>query len=190
MERSKRSSLLIALVMLVMVSCLCPKSLNPLAGVQETIGAVASQLPEGALETLQAAATQLPPGAAETALAAIPQAAGSGLLETAQSALDEAGAGQLGTPGAPADIPVLTGEKTIIVETEDIAQYASNQPYADLVNFYKTQMPNNGWQFQPSDSNEADEYTTLVYRKGRQVATISIIDLVVSRSITVETRTE
>jgi hypothetical protein len=190
MKHSKKVSLFIAVAVLVMVSCVCPNSLNPLSGVQETVGAIASQMPEGALETIQAVGTQMPPGAAETAMAAITQAVGSGIIETAQGALADSGMEGILTPGAPSDIPTYTGDKTVIVENEGFAQYTSNDPFSNIVNFYLDSMPASGWEYEESDSSLSSNTASLIFKKDARLTTIGIIDLTVSRSITVETHTQ
>jgi len=181
----KRRAVLIVFAVMFTVACACPLSLpnlNPLAGAQETVQALASQVPEGALSTLQAAATMLPEGSVETVMAAAPTLMSEEILQTAQAELGKLSS----TEQVPADIPLPEGDKTVLLATNTQVQYQTNMALTDLTRFYKEKMPANGWRFEDKGSFEKAEDVTLIYEKDDRKATISITDLMVTRMVMID----
>lgn len=184
MPHSKRRAVVMTLAVLLTVACACPLSLpnlNPLAGAQGTVQALASQMPEGALSTLQAAATMLPEGSVETVMAVAPTLMSEETIKTAQAGMEE-----FADPSKiPADIPT-PDDKTLIQASADTVQFNSGMTVAELSAFYKEKMPANGWRFEDKGSSESAENATLVYKKDDRKANISITDLMVTRLVIIE----
>ncbi len=192
MTHLKRRSALIILAVMFTVACACPFSLpnlNPMAGAQGTVAALASQMPEGALSTIQAAATMLPEGSVETLMAVAPTVIAVAPTYMSEEALQtvQAELGNLSsTEQVPADIPLPDGEKTILIANEKQVHYQINQTLKELIAFHQEKMPANGWAFVKAGSSESDENATLIYKKGNRKATVTISDLKVTRLVMIE----
>ncbi len=122
-------------------------------GIIETVKGVATQ---GAplLSTIQAAATNNP-----------------GLVETAQAIVQK----EIPTGEPPADIPVMNRDQSnSYFGTSQYIFYISPNPYPDVLQFYKTEMPSNGWQYLESDSHEYANAAQLKYQKDNRTATIDL----------------
>ncbi len=118
-----------------------------------TMGVLATEAPQ-LLETVQTIATENP-GLAETAVA----------IATEGFSMGE----------APADIPVVDRSNvTNFFGSEQVVSYVTTLDPESVVNFYKTEMPNNGWSSDPSMSFEQGNTTIISYTKTDQTATISI----------------
>lgn len=131
-------------------------------------------------------ATQIiPGGVAETAQAMITQVEESGIVETAQSAITEqaptlqAFVTEVYTDPekAPPDIPVMEGEKTAFIGTPTTVSYFINTETAQVVDFYKREMPLQGWTFLEADSTESDLNTELQFQKGGRKAVVLITEV-------------
>ena len=124
---------------------------NP--GVLETVQAFTTQ---GAplLSTIQAVATDNP-----------------GLAQTAQSFIQQ----ELPTGEAPTDIPVLNPDQVEnYFGSSQYIFYTTPMEYTQLLEFFKTEMPNNGWQYLESVSHEYANAAQLNYYKDNRIATINI----------------
>lgn len=119
-----------------------------LGELAETAQAVATDVGPGVMETLSAAATDIGPEAAETAEA----------LATSI---------QLGE--RPADIPFPdTLDANGAVFSNLGGSYNVKQPFADVLQWYKDQMPASGWKLE-SDLSLSDQGAILTYsREGRE----------------------
>ncbi|GAB4472792.1 MAG: hypothetical protein Kow0088_07650 [Anaerolineales bacterium] len=137
----------------------------------ETAKAIATQASQsGALETIQAITTEQAPGLVETMQAFLTQEAPA-LEETAQALLTQI------PPISPLpaeDIPIIEGEKENLVTTQSTISYLVAVPFADVLSFYKQEMPQNGWTIQESISQVQENSALLNYTKGNRIASISI----------------
>jgi hypothetical protein len=156
---SFRLGWLIAAFMLTALACTC----GPLGQAQE--GLATAQAIQTQAEGL---ATQVEEsGILETAQAAASQMATTGALETAQPAGTQVGGG--GLDQVPDDIPIYSENAGVQI----IAGVISYQAHADLatvIEFYKTEMPNNGWEL------TQDLGQIFIYTKGDRTATFTLQD--------------
>jgi hypothetical protein len=117
----------------------------------------------GLLETAVAAATQEGPSMLETAQAFATQE-GPGLQETAKAAMGE----------PPADIPIIEGEKDNIVTGEFLVSYEIPMSLQDVAEFYKAEMPANGWSKVEQGWIESETIAALNYEKSDRTAAITL----------------
>jgi len=112
------------------------------SGMIQTAQALATEVGEsGLLETAQTFATAQGPGLVETAKAYTTQE-GSGLIQTAQAMITQLAPT---TPHPPADVPIVSGEIKIFYAQESLISYSTPIPIQEVVDFYNTQMPIQGW---------------------------------------------
>lgn len=168
-------------------------------GVRDTAEAIATQAEgfgeqaqglatalDSGVETIQAFTTEEAPGVLETGRALITEAAERGLLETAQAVITEDGSGFLATLEAaatqgfpttegPEDIPVVE-EATVsdFYASEFLVSYLSSQDFRTIVDFYKQEMPENGWTEVSEGSIETENAAVLNYQKENRTATVTI----------------
>jgi len=122
---------------------------------------------------------------AETAQAMITQVEESGVIETAQSAITEQAPTiqafvtevYMDPEKAPPDIPVMEGEKSAFIGTPSAVSYFINTEVAQVVDFYKKEMPVQGWTFLEADSTESDLNTELHFQKGGRKAIVMITEV-------------
>jgi len=95
----------------------------------------------GYLETAQAYITSEGPSALETAQAFATEQ-GPGLIQTSQAFVTEM---SQSSNEAPADIPIVTEEKTMYFASEELVSYFTSLDFQSVLSFYKSEMPNNGW---------------------------------------------
>jgi hypothetical protein len=122
-------------------------------GVLETVQSLTTQ---GAplLSTIQAVATDNP-----------------GLPQTAQAFIQQ----ELPTGEAPTDIPILNPDQVEnYFGSSQYIFYTTPMGYSQLLEFYKTEMPSNGWQYLESTSNEYANAAQLNYYKDNRIATINL----------------
>jgi hypothetical protein len=122
-------------------------------GILETVKALATQ---GApmISTIQAVATDNP-----------------GLVQTAQALIAQ----EIPTGEPPPDIPIINREKADnYFGSSQYIIYTSPVEYSQVLDFYKTEMPNNGWQFLESDSHVYANAAQLNYYKDTRTATINL----------------
>jgi hypothetical protein len=136
-------------------------------GVIETIRAVATQSGP-MLATLRAFATQQAP-LLETAKAFATEQ-GPEMLETVQAAATEFAFGEL-----PADIPVVDrATTTAFVSSNLLVSYTTSLSFASVLDFYKQNMPANGWSAMSGERYETDTSALTKYEKADRVASVSI----------------
>lgn len=124
----------------------------------------------GVVETMQALATEKGPQVQET-LQALATSQGPGLIATAQAMLTQAPS----LPHVPPqDIPLIEGEKENFVSVKDTVSYQTPVPFADVVAFYKSAMPQQGWTLNSSESLESDKNAVLTYEKENKQAILTI----------------
>lgn len=193
----------LALILLLAASLAC-NTVNRIGDTRETVQAVASSVSQGRdmLATIGALGTQVgSTGLLETAQALATQAGESGLLETAVAFATQQGpfaiataqafatqqgpaamataeayatqvAGSLGN--LPPDIPIVDGDKDAFVKSLELVSYITALDYAQVVDFYKQQMPANGWTQASSGWVETAQLTVLRYEKIDRVSTVTI----------------
>lgn len=136
--------------------------------------------------TAEALATDLDAGNLEaTAQALATKLAGSGLSATAEALASEqavelptlpplATDDSFGPGEAPADIPLMDGERELFFGSEDVISYFIQADYAAVLEFYKQGMPDDGWRFVSDQSVESDGAAVLVYEKTDRSALVTI----------------
>lgn len=132
-----------------------------------TAEALATQHP-GILETVQSVATQGAP------LISTIQAVATynpGLVQTAQAVIQK----EIPTGEPPGDIPVLNRDQLHdYFGSSQYIFYTSPSQYTEVLQFYQTEMPNNGWQLNQNDSHDYSNAAQLVYEKDNRTATINL----------------
>ncbi|MCX8062840.1 MAG: hypothetical protein N3D16_09685 [Anaerolineales bacterium] len=124
--------------------------------LDKTVMALATEVSQsGAIETLQALTTQQAPGISETLQAVLTQVPPI-------------------APLAPNDIPIIESQKENLVITNSVITYQVTMPTSEVISFYKAEMPNNGWTYQPSSSQELQNFALLNYTKENRMATVTI----------------
>ena len=75
--------------------------------------------------------------------------------------------------GAPPDVPLMP-DATDTSSFGELTSYTSASAFADVVAFYKEQMPANGWAEDTSGAFTAENFTTLTFTQDGRTASISI----------------
>ncbi len=134
-----------------------------------TAQALATQLGEsGILETAKAVATQQGPAFLSTA-AAIATQQGSSLGGTAQAFAT------LIAQSTPAvDIPLAGGDLEMYTQSPVLLSYTTPLPFAQVLDFYKQQMPAHGWQQSDTGWFETASTAHLRYQKGDRRASVNV----------------
>lgn len=120
--------------------------------------------------TIEAAITDQGP-ALQATLQSFATSEGPVLQSTAQALLTQI-PNSLNSP--PNDIPPFEGERENLVETNDTISFMTSTSLKDVLNFYKTKMPDLGWSFVAKDSTETEIADVLTYTKDSRIATITI----------------
>jgi hypothetical protein len=132
------------------------------SGLAATIQAVITSEGPEIQQTLQAFATESGPDMLETAQAYITEQ-GPGLVETAQSYATQL-ASSSGEP--PDDIPIIDRDTVQDLQVlESLVSYNTSLDFDSVVEFYKTEMPDNGWVKVDEGSFESDAATMLNFTK-------------------------
>jgi hypothetical protein len=122
-------------------------------GILETVKAIATQ---GApvISTIQAVATYNP-----------------GLVQTAQAVINQ----EIPTGEPPTDIAIINRDQVQnYFGSSQYIFYTSPTQYAHVLEFYKTEMPNDGWQYLQDNSHEYANASQLNYFKDTRTATINL----------------
>ena len=133
----------------------------------KTAKALETQHP-GALETAKALATQ---GASIFSTIQAVATYSPGLVQTAQAFIDQ----EIPSGEPPTDIPIF--DKTQISSYFGSSRYifyTTSAGYNQLLEFYKAEMLNQGWEYRESDSHEYANAAQLNYFKDNRTATINI----------------
>lgn len=151
-------------------------------GLLETAGAFVVEEGQNLGSTAQAFATQNP-GLLETARA-VAEERGPAVLGTAQAlATSQPGvvqtaravlSGDVGSKSPIADIPVISLPIEIHYSTPQYLSYSTEGAYEDTVNFYKLEMPANGWEPDYLRSFEEASMVSLLYTRPGRSASITI----------------
>lgn len=172
---------------------------NKVQEFQATANAVETSLQQGLdlIETGQAIVTNIEgSGVGQTALALATGFQESGLLKTAQSVATEKGPELLqtvqyfasqqvpilkGTAQAiatrypsPSDFPVMEGEKSSFQSSPDYVSYRIDAKLQDVVEYYKNEMPNSGWDPIISASVINENGALIHYEKHDRKAVLAI----------------
>ena len=162
---------------------------NQVSEVKDTAVSVATQVGEGQkwLGTARAVATEVGnSGLLETAQVYATQVGESGFLETAQAYATQEGPAIAETAKAiatklpantgdiPEDIPVVPGENSELFGSNELVSYTTGMDLSSVVDFYKTEMPNNGWEKGDQDSLETTNIAYLYFKKQGRSASVVI----------------
>lgn len=119
----------------------------------------------------------------KTSQAMITEVSGSGMIETIQAEITE-GIPDLdqsivtkiasGFDEAPPDIPLVGGEEEGFIGTKDMVSYLTVTDFDSVVDFYKNEMPANGWTLSDDGTIEMDFLVQLNYEKPDRKASVSI----------------
>lgn len=165
-----------AVVLLSMATLACTCGL--ISGLTEageglqTVQAIGTELATtGALETVQAVVTE--GGLEQTAEAFATQAESGGFAETAEAIATQS-AGGVTFGDVPADVPVLEDPKDLF-GMESIVSYSTSLEYNAVLEFYKKEMPANGWTEDTSQTSvETTDAAVLYYVKDGRTATVTL----------------
>ena len=142
---------------------------SQLLSTGEALATEAAQ--RGLLETAQAYATENGSQLLSTGQTLVTQAAGSGLMETAQ-AMATSG---VSVGSAPADIPVVSEDSLRnFFGTDVLVSYTTSLDYQTVLDFYKTEMANNGWTPNPDNTVERENNAELHFDKPDRAATVEL----------------
>ena len=137
------------------------------SGLLKTAQAVETEHP-GVLGTAKAVVTQGAPflGTIEAVTTNSP-----GLVQTAQAIINN----ELPTGEPPSDIPILDrNQAKDFIGYSQYIFYISSSQYQDVLTFYQTEMPNNGWLYMESESHEYANASQLVFTKDTRTATVDL----------------
>jgi len=157
----------------VTLACNLLSGPKQLLNSKETIESIGTQVESivtesgDLIETAQAIATQAP-DLKETVQAAITD--NPSVIETSEALVTEMFSGEV-----PEDIPVPPEDKiNDLVGSSYLVSYNTTMKFSDVVDFYKTEMPANGWSEQQDGAYEIGENALLLYTKPDQVASILV----------------
>ncbi len=199
-----RSLWILLIPIFVSLACNLGRTIERVDETKETAESLATQVQEGRnfLETAQAIATDFGGGALiQTAQALATDVGESGFLETAQAFATEQGPSLIATAqtfateegpvlqataqaiatkaatvlGAePPDIPVIEDDQENFVGSSEIVSYMTSADYAQVVDFYKVQMPAMGWVTVEEGWFESNNLAVLNYEKPERLAAVTI----------------
>jgi len=75
----------------------------------------------------------------------------------------------------PEDIPVMGGEIGDLVSSAEMVSYFTTESFDDVVDFYKREMPLNGWTLTKEDISSG--IAELTFEKGTRKATVVITEI-------------
>lgn len=139
-------------------------------GLIATVQAFATQEGDPLISTAQALATEQGSILLETAQAVVTDQ-GPGAIETAQALLTQV-AGSLGQ--TPPDIPIIEGNRSAFFASSELITYFIDKPYAEVEEFYRQQMPANGWTLEREEPQSVVETIMLVYLKAERRAAVNL----------------
>lgn len=134
----------------------------------------------------------VPPGMQETVQAGMPtfQAAITEMMPTFEAAITESGPTlealqtQIYTSPeqAPADIPIMPGDTSAFVGSPQAISYVTTAKFDQVLDFYKTEMPNKGWTADdsgtgPSAAVPGMSNAELHFKKDTRKATVMITEI-------------
>lgn len=177
----------ISLIVVMSIACGLTGAVDRIREGQQavaTIQGIVTQIDEsGIISTGQAIATEIDEsGLSETAMAAVTEIAESGISETAQAFATEI----VIDPGdVPPDIPIMDGDKSAFVGTEQNITYTIDMEFQQVLDYYQREMPARGWSEVEGSSVISDNFATLQYTKPGKQADISITEIPILGQVTV-----
>ena len=147
------------------------------SGLLQTAIAVATEEGPGAIATAKAFATEEGPALEATAKAFATQE-GPSLQKTAKAAMTQA-AEAMGEP--PDDIPIIAGDVEDLLTGEFVVSYTVPMDIQDVADFYKMEMPANGWKAVEQGKLESESLVSLNYEKTGRAAAVTITTNPVNR---------
>ncbi|MEW6718651.1 MAG: hypothetical protein AB1345_14265 [Chloroflexota bacterium] len=180
--KDNRTNALLAWVALITLACTCgtcrlwpPSFLSEAEAtaqaVKLTAEGLATEIGESDfMTTLQAFATQDISSWLATAQVLITQE-GSQLIATAQAVATQ---GAIPISSLPSDIPVVEEGRTELFGSRSLISYSTTLDYHQVVVFYSTEMPANGWEPVPQGTFETDQATVLSFTKAERTAIVTI----------------
>lgn len=155
--------------------------------VRGTGNAIATQVEQkGFLQTAQAYVTQEAPHLEATGEALMTQMTNQEFIQTAQALATVGPSDLLATMQAivtqvspqnapPNDIPLLPEVNvTTFFSTQTLVTYSTDLPYEDVISFYQTKMPEQGWAPLTSGFRFTDNFSVMRYDMDGREATITI----------------
>jgi hypothetical protein len=153
--------------------------------IMQTARAVATEQGSQFLATAQAVATEHGPSLEETARAfatehgpsleetarAFATGEAPGLVETARALLGDI-TSPTNTP--PEDIPIVQAENEHFFASQSFVSYSSSLGFTQVIEFYESEMPANGWSKVSEASFTSENIATLVFEKSDRRASITI----------------
>lgn len=137
----------------------------------ETARAFATEEGPGLLETAKAFATNDAPQMLETAKALATEH--PELMETAQAFATQG----LPSGEAPADIPIIDGDQASdYFASENVVSYSTAVDFQAVVEFYKDEMPANGWERTTEGSDESGSPVLMMFSKPDRTASVVITE--------------
>jgi hypothetical protein len=186
--KSKEFYLVVSLLILSSLACSLSATRQQVQSAAETASSVKTQVGgvvnagSSLINTAQALTTERP-GILETAQNMATQGApllstiqavatnSPGLVGTAQSFLVE----QLPSGEPPTDIPILAQDQVYnYFGSSQYIFYTTPTQYAEVLDFYQTQMESNDWELDQTETHEYANAAELVYLKGSRTATINL----------------
>lgn len=79
-----------------------------------------------------------------------------------------------GTDAVPEDIPLIEDDPVNLFASGQVVAYQTERDFADVLVFYKEQMPENGWEL--TDEITAGPTAILTYAKGDQMAIVTFTE--------------
>jgi hypothetical protein len=155
--------------------------------VRQTGDAIATQVEQkGYLQTAQAYVTQEAPHLEATGEALMTQVTNQEFVQTAQALTTVGPSELLATLQAvvtqvnpenapPPDVPLIPeGNYTNFFSTKNLVTYSSELPYDEIVSFYQTKMPEEGWTTANDGNWHTDKFTVMRYEKDNREASVTI----------------
>jgi hypothetical protein len=142
------------------------------SGLVKTIQAVATNVEKSGLgATIEAVATESGPGLIQTAQAFATEQ-GPGLVETAQALATQLASS---AGNSQSDIPVVDAATVSDLKSSDsYVYYTTTLPVKTVVDFYKNEMPVNGWEKVAAGSIESENTALLNFSKSGKTAAVAV----------------
>lgn len=204
MNNGVKIASLLAIAAFTVMACQLVSGLQEqVSGTRQTVEAAATKLEQGQelLGTAQAFTTQVGgQSLIPTAQALATQMDQSGILETAKAVATEQGSGILSTARAIAtqqgpaaletvqayatqfaqatpaeDIPLIDAERDTFFQSASLISYNTTLPFDQVLDFYKNQMPANGWNEIENEGFETATTAFLSFEKGGRKASVSLV---------------
>lgn len=140
-------------------------------GIVATLGTFGTEQGPSFFATVQGFATQQGPGLIET-VQALATDQGPAAIATGQAIATQLAASS--GSAAPADIPLVAGDKQNLVATQSYVTYNTALNFNTVLTYYQQQMPANGWKLSGSPTIIAGKTAVLVYGKTGKTATVTL----------------